>query len=85
MVEETAGISKSISEQTKELQELMWFFQMDTDAWMRKHKVADKERAGTKSPGTAIQAPVAGPKKKATVPVSLQKAQKQDDSDWQEF
>ena len=88
MVEETTVISKSISEQTKELQELMWFFQMDTEAWKRKHKVADKEHAGTKSAGTAIQAlqaPVARLKKKATAPVSPQKAQKQDDSDWQEF
>ena len=88
LVEETASTSESISLQTRELQDLMWFFQMDTEAWKRKHGKVDKSATATSSAKAMVQ-PVqtAGkkPKKLAQEPASVSKALKQDDSDWQEF
>ncbi len=87
LVEEAAGASESISAQAQELMAMVGFFKVD-------------EKMAQQLPKSAAVQPIAPPKtaalgkgphatveegRKAPKPALIQKAQKQDDSDWREF
>jgi methyl-accepting chemotaxis protein len=87
LVEEAAGASESISAQAQELLAMVGFFKVDDKMLQQTHKgataqIAPAETAG--AIGKELRAP-AEEGRKAPKPALIQKAQKQDDSDWREF
>ncbi|HTT07899.1 MAG TPA: methyl-accepting chemotaxis protein [Gammaproteobacteria bacterium] len=88
LVEEAAGASESISAQAEELMAMVGFFKVEEKAVQQMHKVeAAQQMASPKTSGALGKESRTSAEegRKAPKPALIQKAQKQDDSEWREF